>query len=144
MFYAYFIWIWTIFVLSTKNDKMSRFLAKFHFFTKTKCCQNRNFCFIPFVMAGDDQNISKKFLVNVFVLYSFNKSLVGKKKLKNFFKWFFVNFTNFTLFEINIISKKQIFLVVKKRGFWKKTKTCWNVCKFVTNRQNEKKKKIQK
>ena len=30
-----------------------------------KCYQNGNFCFTPFVMTGNGQNVSKQFLVDV-------------------------------------------------------------------------------
>ena len=41
-----------------------------------KCCQNGNFHFTPFVLAGNGQNVSKKFLVNVLTLYSSNQGFV--------------------------------------------------------------------
>ena len=47
-----------------------------------KCCQNGNFHFTPFVMAGNSQNVSKKFLGNVLTLYSANQDFVRTKKLK--------------------------------------------------------------
>ena len=49
---------------------------------ENKCCQNGNFYFTPFVMAGNGQNVSKKFLGNVLTLYSSNQGFVRIKKLK--------------------------------------------------------------
>ena len=49
-----------------------------------KCCQNGNFHFTPFVMAGNGQNVSKKFLANVLTLYSSNQGFVRTKNQKQF------------------------------------------------------------
>ena len=51
-----------------------------------KCCQNGNFHFTPFVLAGNGQNVSKKFLVNVLTLYSSNQGFVRIKNQKQFRK----------------------------------------------------------
>jgi len=51
-----------------------------------KCCQNGNFHFTPFVLAGNGQNVSKKFLANVLTLYSSNQGFVRIKNQKQFRK----------------------------------------------------------
>jgi hypothetical protein len=47
-----------------------------------KCCQNGNFHFTPFVLAGNDHNVSKKFWANVLTLYSSNQGFVRIKNQK--------------------------------------------------------------
>ena len=44
-----------------------------------KCFQNGNFHFTPFVLAGNGQNVSKKFLANFLTLYSSNQGFVRIK-----------------------------------------------------------------
>ena len=51
-----------------------------------KCSQNGNFHFTPFVMAGNGQNVSKNFLVNVLTLYFSNQGFVRIKNQKQFQK----------------------------------------------------------
>ena len=43
----------------TKFDNFWQNFTKNFTFWQKKCCQNGNFCFTPFVMAGNDHNFSK-------------------------------------------------------------------------------------
>ena len=60
--------------------------AKYTRALKKMFCQNGNFHFTLFVMAGNSKNVSKNFLANFLTLYSSNQGFVRIKNQNQFQK----------------------------------------------------------